>query len=160
LADYIYNLSHDFADTLAKKTYNDVEFFNVLESMIRLHYRDENFNVDELSRMCRICKSHLREQIRHHYGFPPHFLIENIRLECALYLLSLDIKIEDLAGAVGFSTVQTFRRAFKRRLNISPSEFKKLAGENRENCLKTIELCKNMLWKYNNSSFLPGDFAS
>ena len=64
------------------------------------------------------------------------------------------------AGSVGFGTVQSFRRAFKRRLNIAPTEFKKLAGQEGENCVKMIDFCRNILWKYKNKPFLPGDFAS
>ena len=160
MVDLIEELNHGFVIKLKEKEHPDREFFNILESIIRLNYRDENFNVDELSHLCRICKSHLREQIRHHYGFPPHFLIENIRLECALYLLVLEIRIEDLALAVGFGTAQTFRRAFKRRLHLSPTEFKKLVGKDDENCLTMIEFCKDILWNGKNKLFFNGDIAS
>ncbi len=136
-----------------------MDFFKILESVIRMNYRDENFNVDELSRISRVSRSHLREQVRLHYGFPPHFLIENIRLENSFYLLVQDFDICDISIDVGFANSQSYRRTFKRRLNVSPTEFKELLNKNEENKLIKLNFFKNYLWNDKKSSFLPGEIA-
>jgi len=138
---------------------SDMEFFKILEAVIRMNYRDTNLNVDQLSRISRVSLSHLREQVRLHYGFPPHFLIENIRLENSFYLLMLDFDICDISIDVGFANCQSYRRTFKRRLNLSPTEFKKLLNTAEENKLIKLNFFKNYLWNDKISSFLPGEIA-
>jgi methylphosphotriester-DNA--protein-cysteine methyltransferase len=138
---------------------SEMDFFKILEAMIRMNYRDINFNVDELSRISRISLSHLREQVRLHYGFPPHFLIENIRLENSFYLLMLDFDICDISIDVGFANCKSYRRTFKRRLNLSPTEFKKLLNTDEENKLIKLNFFKNYLWNDKISSFLSGEIG-
>lgn len=135
----------------------DIEFFKILEGIIRMNYRDQNFNVDELSRISRISRSHLREQVRLHYGFPPHFLIENIRLENSFYLLMLNFDICDICKEVGFSNSQSYRRTFKRRLNLCPTEFKELLKKDERNKLTKLSFFKNHLWNDKKSSFMSGE---
>ncbi len=139
---------------------SDIEFFRILDAVIRMNYRDQNFNVDELSRISRISLSHLRELVRLHYGFSPHFLIENIRLENSFYLLTLDFDISDISIEVGYANSQSYRRTFKRRLNLSPTEFKKLLNTDEQNKLIKLNIFKNYLWNDKKSSFLPGEIAS
>ena len=136
------------------------EFFNVLEAMIRMCYHEPNFNVDELARMARLSLSNLRERIRLHYGFPPHYLIENIRLENSFYLLLLDMEICDICLDVGFANSQSFRRCFKRRLHISPSEFKLVLSSDDENKQMKLKFFKDYLWNDKKSSLMSGEIAS
>ena len=138
---------------------SDQEFFKICESVIRMNYQNSNFNVDELARVSRISLSHLRECIRLHYGFPPHYLIENIRLENSFYLLILDFEICDVALEVGFTNSQSYRRTFKRRLHICPTEFKKLLAGDEENNLIKLNFFKDYLWNDKKSTFLSGDIA-
>ena len=138
---------------------SEIDFFMILESVIRMNYWDESFNVDQLSRISRISLSHLREQVRLHYGFSPHFLIENIRLEKSFYLLVQDFDICDISIDVGFVNSQSYRRTFKRRLNISPTEFKELLNTDEENKLFKFNFFKNYLWSDKKSSFLSGEFV-
>ncbi len=138
---------------------SDKEFFKILEAVIRLNYRDTNLNVDELSRISRVSLSYLRERVRLHYGFPPHFLIENIRIENSFYLLMLDFDICDISIDVGFANCQGYRRTFKRRLNVCPTEFKKLLNTDEKNKLIKLNFFKNYLWNDKISSFLSGEIA-
>ena len=130
-----------------------------MESVIRQNYRDKYFNVKKLSGITKVSPSHLREQVRLHYGFPPHVLIENVRLENSFHLLVRDNEIRDVAGDVGFSTAQSFRRTFKRRLNISPREFRVLLRKNDEKKEEKLKFYKNYLWNDKTGSLLPGETA-
>ena len=147
-----------YADEKSRQPYllADAEFFNILEAVIRMHYQDQNFNVDELARISRISLSHLRERVRLYYGFPPHFLIENIRLENSFYLLMLEFEIYDISLEVGFANPQSYRRTFKRRLHICPSEFKKVIIGDEESKINKLNFFKDYLWNDKKSTFLSG----
>ena len=108
------------------------EFKNRLKSIIRLNFRDKHFNVKALSKISQMSPSHLREQVRLHYGFPPHVLIENVRIENSFPYLMRDMEISDVAVNVGFANAQSFRRTFKRRLNILPREFRQILDKAEE----------------------------
>jgi len=130
------------------------DFKNKLESVIRLNYRDKHFNVKALSKIAEVSPSHLREQVRLHYGFPPHILIENVRLEKSFQPLMLNFDISDIALDIGFANAQSYRRTFKRRLNMSPSEFKKILNEGEKNKEKKLNFYRNILWNDKKSSLL------
>jgi len=159
MSDSYHTNEPHFEHSTGKHIQSNIEFFKMLEGVIRMNYRDQNFNVDELSRTFRISLSHLRERVRMHYGFPPHFLIENIRLENSFYLLILDIDICDICIDVGFANSQSYRRTFKRRLNLSPTEFRQLMNKDERNKLGKLNFFKHHLWSDKKSSFLSGDFA-
>ena len=131
-----------------------------LESIIQFNFRDKHFNVKKLSRIYRASPSHLRELVKKHYGFSPHKLIENVRLENSFEPLMGDDEIADIALDTGFANAQSYRRTFKRRLNILPSEFRKLFNKSEENKEEKLKIFRKYLWINKKSSFLPGDFAS
>ena len=54
-------------------------------------------------------------------------IIQNIRINHAAELLvETDYSLETISKMVGYSTVQNFREAFYRQLNISPKEYRKM----------------------------------
>jgi AraC-like DNA-binding protein len=106
------------------------EIKKIIVSIIKLNYRDPNFNVSRLSSILRTSNSHLREIIKDHYNISPHKLIENIRLEHAVNYLSINIDIFHVSKYIGYSNSRTFRVAFKSRLGIAPSLMKKEFFEN------------------------------
>jgi transcriptional regulator GlxA family with amidase domain len=51
--------------------------------------------------------------------------VERLRVDQARALLAESrVRISDVAAAVGFRNVDTFRRAFERRLALSPSTYR------------------------------------
>ncbi len=59
-------------------------------------------------------------------GRTPAAYVESLRLERARTLLeSTDAQLEEVAARCGFGTVETLRRSFGRRLDVSPSEYRK-----------------------------------
>lgn len=58
-------------------------------------------------------------------GMTPAAYVESLRLERARALLeSSDAQLEEVAARCGFGTVETLRRTFGRRLNVSPSDYR------------------------------------
>jgi transcriptional regulator GlxA family with amidase domain len=58
-------------------------------------------------------------------GSTPGAFVESVRVERARTLLeTTDLQIEEVARACGFGTVETLRRAFSRRVRVSPSEYR------------------------------------
>jgi hypothetical protein len=71
----------------------------------------------------------------------------------------LDFDICDISIDVGFANCKSYRRTFKRRLNLSPTEFKKLLNTDEENKLIKLNFFKNYLWNDKISSFLSGEIG-
>ncbi len=58
-------------------------------------------------------------------GSTPGAFVESVRVERARTLLeTTDLQVEEIARASGFGTVETLRRAFGRRVHVSPSEYR------------------------------------
>jgi transcriptional regulator GlxA family with amidase domain len=58
-------------------------------------------------------------------GSTPGAFVESVRVERARTLLeTTDLQVEEVARACGFGTVETLRRAFGRRVRVSPSEYR------------------------------------
>ena len=58
-------------------------------------------------------------------GMTPAAYVESLRLERARTLLeSTDAQLEEVAARCGFGTVETLRRTFGRRLDVSPSDYR------------------------------------
>ncbi len=58
-------------------------------------------------------------------GLPPAAWVETVRVEHARRLLeAASTAVEAIAAECGFGTVETMRRAFRRRLGVSPGEYR------------------------------------
>ncbi|MGK2954284.1 MAG: helix-turn-helix domain-containing protein [Solirubrobacterales bacterium] len=58
-------------------------------------------------------------------GVTPGSYVETLRIERARQSLERDwVPIEAVAGTCGFGTPETMRRAFSRRLSVSPAEYR------------------------------------
>lgn len=53
--------------------------------------------------------------------------IEKLRMNKAVELLKSDATVEDIAARVGYNSVQSFRRAFKRVFNTSPKNYRQVS---------------------------------
>lgn len=77
-------------------------------------------------------------------GHSPKTLLENIRLEKALELLAKE-SCSAAARKAGYACCKTFRGAFKRRLGMTPTEYKRmLSSGNKKQLIKEHQM---LLWK-------------
>ncbi|MGH7497074.1 MAG: helix-turn-helix domain-containing protein [bacterium] len=93
--------------------------------MILENYSNPQFNANWLAEKMGKSTSFLREVVYTAYGMGIHELIETIRLEQAIKLLSANGDLIDLARVkAGYTYSKTFRAAFKKRLKLTPLECK------------------------------------
>ena len=87
---------------------------------------DDTLSLDQLARVACMSKYHFARVFGDHVGESPIAFSSRIKLERAAYMLAFcrDWSITELADACGFASGQTFCRAFKRRFEFSPRDFR------------------------------------
>jgi AraC-like DNA-binding protein len=94
-----------------------------ISALIEGRFRDPDFCVKTICRDMGTSMSMLHELLSVRFGTTPHTLIEKRRLMEALALMELNHStLGAIARACGFSSMRTFRRVFKKRLGVPPSE--------------------------------------
>ena len=99
--------------------------FADLPAWIASHLSD-NLSVERLaSRVC-LCPRHFNRLFKRLFQSSPAVFIERVRLDEAKRHLRLPRNsIESVARNVGYQSTDSFRRAFERRLGISPSDYRR-----------------------------------
>ncbi|MFG3409003.1 GlxA family transcriptional regulator [Streptomyces sp. NPDC048142] len=81
--------------------------------------------VVDLAEYAHVSDRHLTRIFKTELGMTPHAYIESVRVEKARNELeSSDATLERIASVCGFGTVDTLVRAFRRRLNTTPTEYR------------------------------------
>jgi len=94
------------------------------------HYIDDNFcdnllSMKQISLALGLHESYISNLFKKEYGESVSSVIENKRIEKACKLIkTTDMKISDIAQEVGYSSDISFRRAFKKKMGMSPGEFR------------------------------------
>ena len=92
-------------------------------------YLEENFNntamgLSMVSETFGLSEGYLSALFKEEMGINFGDYLENIRLKEACRLLKEGVLVAEIAERTGYNSVQSFRRAFKRSLGISPSEYR------------------------------------
>ncbi|MET8682678.1 helix-turn-helix domain-containing protein [Streptomyces sp. NPDC004732] len=91
-----------------------------------LRHIAEPLAVTELAEYAHVSDRHLTRLFKTELGVTPHAYIESVRVEKARHdLESSDATLERIASDCGFGTVDTLVRAFRRRLNTTPGEYRR-----------------------------------
>lgn len=86
---------------------------------------DENHAVEQLAARVAMSPRHFARVFRDEVGSTPAAYVETVRVEVARRLFeTTGLSASDVALAAGFGTPETLRRAFARRVGISPSEYR------------------------------------
>jgi transcriptional regulator GlxA family with amidase domain len=97
-----------------------------LPTWIAAHLND-NLSVDVLAGRACLCPRHFGRLFKRVFRSTPANFVETLRIDEARRQLLLTRKsVESVAAAVGFTSCDSFRRAFERRLAINPTTFRKL----------------------------------
>jgi len=100
-----------------------------LPAWILAHLR-ENLTVEALAVRACLCPRHFSRVFKHVFNCTPADFVEELRLaEARRRLLGLRSSVEDIAGSVGFHSADAFRRAFERRVGMTPSLFRRQARQ-------------------------------
>lgn len=90
------------------------------------HHLDEDLPLEELCNVAHFSKYHFHRLFSGYMGISLYQYIQQIRLKRAAYQLvfSQDKSVLDIALMAGFEHPESFSRAFKKRYQQSPSEFR------------------------------------
>ena len=102
----------------------DEVFLNKLNEEIEKSLSDETFSVESLTDVLGISRSNLQRKLKAICGVSPGEYLRNYRLKkaCKL-LLEGDLRINEVAYYVGFSSASYFAKVFIKCYDMSPKEF-------------------------------------
>jgi AraC-like DNA-binding protein len=90
-------------------------------------------DVEELARGVHLSAGHLSREFRAVYGESPYSYLMTRRIERAMTLLRRgDMSVTEVCFAVGCSSLGTFSTRFSQLVGMSPSNYRRLAGEHGE----------------------------
>jgi transcriptional regulator GlxA family with amidase domain len=86
---------------------------------------DEDLTVPALARRSNMSDRNFARAFRRETGMTPAAYVEAARVERARIALETgDLSVEAVARQAGFGTVETMRRAFRRRVGVSPIDYR------------------------------------
>lgn len=102
------------------------EIFNEVLYYISQHYM-EDLSVDYLAKRFNYSKYYFARLFKSYTSFTLYDYLNYQRLKAAEHLLlQPELSVTDIAYQTGFSNSSVFSRAFKKRKNCTPSEYRKL----------------------------------
>src|SRR6266487_496819 len=94
-----------------------------------ISHLNENLSVETLAAKACLCPRHFSRRFKLKFGITPADFVEKLRLDEACHRLSVRANsVEEVGISVGFKSADAFRRAFHRRLGVSPSEYHRRAA--------------------------------
>lgn len=98
---------------------------------INEHYM-EDFSIGHLASLCGMSQSHFRALFRSAMGIGPLEQVNRTRIQKACSLLRMtDSSVLTISELVGFRTLSSFNRHFLDEMGVSPSEWRRSAGNGR-----------------------------
>lgn len=102
----------------------DEKFLLKFSRYVEEHIENPNLSIEQLSKAMFVSRGTLYIKVLNLTGESPVEYVRSLKLKKALLLLQKnDMKISQIAYAVGFSNPNYFARAFKAKYNVSPSEY-------------------------------------
>lgn len=124
----VYNLYAEALKTEQKKYAKSSPHFEEITNLIFDNYCDPDFSVQAISDKINISEMHVRRIIKASLDVSPIEYILHLRLEKAKALLrSSNYSVAEVAGAIGISDPYYFSRLFKKKIGMTPMEYKKSA---------------------------------
>jgi len=85
----------------------------------------EDLSIDALAERASLCPRHFSRKFKAAFGMPPAAFTEKLRLdEARKRLTETSSPVASIAASVGFSSDDTFRRAFERHYDIPPTAYR------------------------------------
>ncbi len=94
-----------------------------------MEHPDARLDVPSMARRAAMSTRHFARVFRAEVGMAPAAYVERVRVETARRLLeTTGLPVERVAEAAGFGTPEALRRAFARRVSLSPREYRARFG--------------------------------
>jgi len=115
---------------------NNVKYVNMAIDCIATGY-SENIKISEIASKVGINRSYLTSIFKQQLNMSPQEYLINFRIEIASELLRTTTEpIGSIAVAVGYSDPLTFSKAFRKKTNMTPTEYRKMSVELRQESVK------------------------
>jgi len=110
-------------DNVEKKQEQKSRMVEEIKDYIRAHYCETDMGLAKVGSEFRVSESYLSTLFKEQSGGNFGDFVETLRIEKACELLrDKTITVNEVAEEVGYNSVQSFRRAFKRVKGVSPKE--------------------------------------
>ncbi len=97
---------------------------------INENYARDDITNESLAEIAGMSTVYFRKLFTKRYGVSPMKYVANVKIETAKnLLLSGNLSVSEIAEVVGFSSVYSFSRAFKKAIGDSPTDFLKLNSD-------------------------------
>ncbi|HHT17247.1 MAG TPA: AraC family transcriptional regulator [Papillibacter sp.] len=122
----VFQLIRDLESSVVQNTENlDNPYISQAISFMREHYQS-SITISDICNLIYLSPGHFKRVFKQQTGRTPHQYLMDIRLERSQELLrQTEHSIEDVAKECGFINAGHFAVAFKRRTQLSPSEYRK-----------------------------------
>lgn len=100
------------------------ENVKAIEEYIRKNYHNPNLGMAMVSAEFNLSEGYLSAIFKKETGTNFAEYLEQLRVKAACVLLQDGCKVSDLPERLGYNSIQSFRRAFKRVMGVSPSEYR------------------------------------
>lgn len=95
---------------------------------LHAHFTDAGFGVEELAAKAGMSRRYFEKLFFGELGVSPHEYILRLKMELARELLLNErLSVGDVAGRLGYSDVYHFSKIFKKRILMTPTEYKREA---------------------------------
>ncbi len=110
-------------DNVEKKQEQKSQMVEEIKEYIRAHFCESDMGLTKVGSQFRVSESYLSTLFKEQSGGNFGDFLETLRIERACELLQdRTITVNEVAEEVGYNSVQSFRRAFKRVKGVSPKE--------------------------------------
>ncbi len=92
------------------------------KAFIAEHYAD-NINVGDIAGEAFLSKFHFIRVFKNHYGVTPHQYLMRVRVQEAKKLLQTGMPVISVCFAVGFESIPSFTRLYKKATGTTPFAF-------------------------------------
>ena len=114
-----------------------------IEEILKDYISSPELNVGRLADLLNLSDQYAYQLVLYLYGENPHKIIESYRLIRAIQMIEEDpeANLFRISSLSGYANYNTFRRSFKRRLDISPSGYSQLPDHNRRQVKQSLTEC-------------------
>lgn len=111
-----------------EKNFQKSQLVNSIKEYILANWQNADLGLSLIGRMFQLSEGYVSTLFKEQTGVNFVSYVENVRLEHACDLLrTTQMSIDEIGAAVGYNSVQSFRRAFKRVYSESPNDYRKNA---------------------------------
>lgn len=102
----------------------DQHFINNLTDIVYQHLSDQEFNITTFTREAGVSRTLLHLKLKKLANLNASDFIKTIRLQKAAELLKEGLTVSEVAFQVGFNDPNYFSRSFKKKFDVTPSEYR------------------------------------